>query len=121
MRPFCIISLRYKIAHEEYNVKPDIVLVHGDTSTTFAASLAAFYNQTKIGHVEAGLRTYDKYQPFPEEMNRKLTGAMADLHFSPTKMAKENLLKENVDENGIFITGNTAIDALKTSLRSSRI
>lgn len=98
------------------NVKPDIVLVHGDTSTTFAASLAAFYNQTKIGHVEAGLRTYDKYQPFPEEMNRKLTGAMADLHFSPTKMAKENLLKENVDENGIFITGNTAIDALKTTI-----
>ena len=97
-------------------VKPDIVLVHGDTSTTFAASLAAFYNQTKIGHVEAGLRTYDKYQPFPEEMNRKLTGAMADLHFSPTKMAKENLLKENVDENGIFITGNTAIDALKTTI-----
>ena len=98
------------------NVKPDIVLVHGDTSTTFAASLAAFYNQTKIGHVEAGLRTYDKYQPFPEEMNRKLTGAMADLHFSPTKMAKENLLKENVDEKGIFITGNTAIDALKTTI-----
>ena len=85
-------------------VKPDIVLVHGDTSTTFAASLASYYNQTKVGHVEAGLRTYDKYQPFPEEMNRRLTGAIADLHFSPTKMAKENLLKENIDENGIFIT-----------------
>lgn len=97
-------------------VKPDIVLVHGDTSTTFAASLAAFYNQTKIGHVEAGLRTYDKYQPFPEEMNRRLTGAMADLHFSPTETAKSNLLKENISADGIFITGNTAIDALKTTL-----
>ncbi|MCD8036229.1 MAG: UDP-N-acetylglucosamine 2-epimerase (non-hydrolyzing) [Clostridiales bacterium] len=102
-------------------VKPDIVLVHGDTSTTFAASLAAYYNQTKTGHVEAGLRTYDKYQPFPEEMNRRLTGAMADLHFSPTKLAKANLLKENVDENGIFITGNTAIDALKTTIDDSYV
>ncbi len=102
-------------------VKPDIVLVHGDTSTTFAASLASYYNQTKIGHVEAGLRTYDKYQPFPEEMNRRLTGAIADLHFSPTKMAKENLLKENIDENGIFITGNTAIDALKTTIDDSYV
>ena len=100
-------------------VKPDIVLVHGDTSTTFAASLASYYNQTKVGHVEAGLRTYDKYQPFPEEMNRRLTGAMADLHFSPTVMAKENLLKENIGEEGIFITGNTAIDALKTTLDDS--
>lgn len=96
--------------------KPDIVLVHGDTSTTFAASLAAYYNQTKVGHVEAGLRTYDKYQPFPEEMNRRLTGAMADLHFSPTSLARENLLKENIDKNIIFITGNTAIDALKTTI-----
>ena len=102
-------------------VKPDIVLVHGDTTTTFASSLAAFYNQTKIGHVEAGLRTYDKYQPFPEEMNRKLTGAMADLHFSPTQRAKDNLLKENVDEKGIFITGNTAIDALKTTIDGSYV
>ena len=102
-------------------VKPDIVLVHGDTTTTFASSLAAFYNQTKIGHVEAGLRTYDKYQPFPEEMNRKLTGAMADLHFSPTQRAKDNLLKENVDEKGIFITGNTAIDALKTTIDDSYV
>jgi len=102
-------------------VKPDIVLVHGDTSTTFAASLASYYNQTKVGHVEAGLRTYDKYQPFPEEMNRRLTGAIADLHFSPTKMAKENLLKENIDENGIFITGNTAIDALKTTIDDSYV
>ena len=102
-------------------VKPDIVLVHGDTSTTFAASLASYYNQTKVGHVEAGLRTYDKYQPFPEEMNRRLTGAIADLHLSPTKMAKENLLKENIDENGIFITGNTAIDALKTTIDDSYV
>ena len=102
-------------------VKPDIVLVHGDTSTTFAASLASYYNQTKVGHVEAGLRTYDKYQPFPEDMNRRLTGAIADLHFSPTKMAKENLLKENIDENGIFITGNTAIDALKTTIDDSYV
>ena len=100
-------------------VKPDIVLVHGDTSTTFAASLAAYYNQTKVGHVEAGLRTYDKYQPFPEEMNRRLTGAIADLHFSPTEPSKKNLLKENIDENSIFITGNTAIDALKTTIDDS--
>lgn len=92
--------------------KPDIVLVHGDTSTTFAGALAAYYNQVKVGHVEAGLRTYDKYQPFPEEMNRRLTGALTDLHFAPTPLAKEHLLKENIAEDGIFITGNTVIDAL---------
>lgn len=92
--------------------KPDIVLVHGDTSTTFAGALAAYYNQTKVGHVEAGLRTYDKYQPFPEEMNRRLTGALTDLHFAPTPLAKEHLLKENINDDGIFITGNTVIDAL---------
>ncbi len=92
--------------------KPDIVLVHGDTSTTFAGALAAYYNQTKVGHVEAGLRTYDKYQPFPEEMNRRLTGALTDLHFAPTPLAKEHLLKENIGEENIFITGNTVIDAL---------
>lgn len=97
--------------------KPDIVLVHGDTSTTFAGALAAFYCQTKIGHVEAGLRTYDKYSPWPEEMNRCLTGVMADLHFSPTIKNKNNLLKENIDESKIFITGNTVIDALKTTVR----
>ena len=91
---------------------PDIVLVHGDTSTTFAGALAAYYNQVKVGHVEAGLRTYDKYQPFPEEMNRRLTGALTDLHFAPTPLAKEHLLKENIGEDGIFITGNTVIDAL---------
>ena len=96
--------------------KPDLVLVHGDTSTTFAGSLAAYYNQIAVGHVEAGLRTYDKYQPFPEEMNRKLTTGLADLHFAPTALAKEQLLKENVVENDIFITGNTVIDALKTTV-----
>ncbi|MDA5108169.1 non-hydrolyzing UDP-N-acetylglucosamine 2-epimerase [Brevibacillus thermoruber] len=98
-------------------VKPDIVLVHGDTTTTFVASLAAFYNQVAIGHVEAGLRTWDKYSPFPEEMNRQLTGVMADLHFAPTEGAAENLRRENKLEEAIYITGNTAIDALKTTVR----
>ncbi len=97
--------------------KPDVVLVHGDTSTTFAGALAAFYNQVKIGHVEAGLRTYDKYSPFPEEMNRCLTGVMADFHFSPTEANKQNLLKENIDESKIYITGNTVIDALKSTVK----
>ena len=90
--------------------KPDMILVHGDTTTTFAGSLAAFYQQIKIGHVEAGLRTFDKYFPFPEEMNRKLTGALADLHFAPTKSSKRNLLREGIDESIIKITGNTVID-----------
>ncbi|WP_400162251.1 non-hydrolyzing UDP-N-acetylglucosamine 2-epimerase [Brevibacillus sp. TJ4] len=98
-------------------VKPDIVLVHGDTTTTFVASLAAFYNQVAIGHVEAGLRTGDKYSPFPEEMNRQLTGVMADLHFAPTDGAADNLRRENKPEEAIYITGNTAIDALKTTVR----
>lgn len=97
-------------------LQPDIILVHGDTTTTFAGSLAAFYNKVKIGHVEAGLRTFNKYSPYPEEMNRKLTGAMADLHFSPTSTSKSNLLNEGVVEESIFITGNTAIDALKTTV-----
>ena len=97
--------------------KPDIILVHGDTTTTFVGSLAAFYNKIKIGHVEAGLRTYNKYEPFPEEMNRKLTGAMADLHFSPTSLSKENLLKENIDEENIFVTGNTSVDCVKTTVK----
>lgn len=96
--------------------KPDIILVHGDTSTTFVGALAAFYNQTKVGHVEAGLRTYDKYSPFPEEMNRCLTGRIADLHFSPTVNNRENLLKEGISADNIFITGNTVIDALKTTV-----
>ena len=92
--------------------KPDMVLVHGDTTTTFAGSLAAFYKQISVGHVEAGLRTFDKYFPFPEEMNRKLTGAIADLHFAPTQGSKNNLLREGIDENNVYITGNTVIDAM---------
>ncbi|RTR32999.1 UDP-N-acetylglucosamine 2-epimerase (non-hydrolyzing) [Robertmurraya yapensis] len=98
-------------------VKPDIVLVHGDTTTTFIASLAAFYNQIVVGHVEAGLRTWNKYSPFPEEMNRQLTGVMADLHFSPTTMSAENLRRENKKDESIFVTGNTAIDALTTTVK----
>lgn len=101
--------------------KPDIVLVHGDTTTTFAASLAAFYNQIKIGHVEAGLRTFDKYFPFPEEVNRKLTGAIADIHFAPTKISKENLLNEAVLEKDIFITGNTVIDAMEATVEDNYV
>lgn len=96
--------------------QPDIVLVHGDTSTTFVASLAAFYNQIKVGHVEAGLRTRNKYSPYPEEVNRQLTGVIADLHFAPTEKAKQNLLNENKQMNSIFVTGNTVIDALKTTV-----
>ncbi|MBO4940826.1 MAG: UDP-N-acetylglucosamine 2-epimerase (non-hydrolyzing) [Clostridia bacterium] len=98
--------------------QPDIVLVHGDTSTTFVGSLAAFYNQIAVGHVEAGLRTYDKYSPFPEEVNRRLTGVIADMHFAPTERSRENLLRENVSDDTIYITGNTVIDALKTTVRS---
>lgn len=97
---------------------PDIILVHGDTTTTFAASLVAFYNQVRIGHVEAGLRTFDKYSPFPEEMNRQMTDSLADLYFAPTSESKENLLKENHPESAIVITGNTAIDALKLTVQS---
>lgn len=96
--------------------KPDIVLVHGDTTTTFAASVAAFYNQISIGHVEAGLRTWEKYSPYPEEMNRQMTDAMTDLYFAPTTQSKVNLLKENHKEDNIYITGNTAIDALKQTV-----
>ncbi len=93
--------------------KPDIVLVHGDTSTTFAGALAAFYCKISVGHVEAGLRTYDKYSPYPEEMNRKLTTALTDLYFAPTKNNRENLLKEMVEEEKIYVTGNTVIDAVR--------
>lgn len=96
---------------------PDIVLVHGDTTTTFAASLAAYYNQIPVGHVEAGLRTWNKYSPYPEEMNRQLTGVIADLHFSPTAKSAENLIMENKQQENIFITGNTAIDALQTTVK----
>lgn len=98
-------------------MKPDIILVHGDTTTTFAASLAAFYNQVRIGHVEAGLRTWEKYSPFPEEMNRQMTDAVTDLYFAPTMQSKVNLIKENHDEKNIFVTGNTAIDALKVTVQ----
>lgn len=104
----------YGVIQEE---KPDIILVHGDTTTTFAGALASFYNQVPVGHVEAGLRTYDKYSPFPEEMNRRMTTSIATLHFAPTVMNKNNLLKENINEKDIFITGNTVIDALKTTVR----
>jgi len=91
---------------------PDLVLVHGDTTTTMAASLAAYYGRTAVGHVEAGLRTGDKYRPFPEEMNRRLTGVLADLHFAPTEAARRNLLREGVNDERIAVTGNTVIDAL---------
>ncbi len=104
-----------------FEVKPDIVLVHGDTSTTFAGSLAAFYNKVKVGHVEAGLRTFNKYFPYPEEMNRKLTGAIADLHFSPTSTSKNNLLNEGVNSEAIFITGNTVIDAMESTVEKDYV
>lgn len=97
-------------------VKPDMILVHGDTTTTFAGSLAAFYNEVDIGHVEAGLRTHNKYSPFPEEANRQMTGVLADLHFSPTEDARQNLLNEAKDDTKISVTGNTAIDALATTV-----
>lgn len=97
--------------------KPDIVLVHGDTTTTFAASISAYYNQIKVGHVEAGLRTWDKYAPFPEEVNRQLTDVIADIYFAPTTESKQNLLKENHPGKNIFVTGNTAIDALKQTIK----
>ena len=99
--------------------KPDMILVHGDTSTTFAGALAAFYHQVPVGHVEAGLRTYDKYSPFPEEMNRTLVGDIADLHFSPTRANAENLRRESV-AGEIFITGNTAIDAMGYTVKTDR-
>ena len=96
--------------------RPDLVLVHGDTSTTFAGALSAFYHQIPVGHVEAGLRTYDKWSPFPEEMNRKMVGAIADLHFCPTVTNRENLARENI-KTGVFLTGNTVIDALQTTVK----
>lgn len=96
--------------------KPDLLLVHGDTTTTFAASLAAFYQQVKIGHVEAGLRTWDKNSPFPEEANRQMTDSLADLYFAPTEISRENLIKENHSSDHIYITGNTAVDAMKYTI-----
>ena len=96
--------------------KPDLVFVHGDTTTTMAASLAAFYSGSKVAHIEAGLRTFNKHSPFPEEMNRQITGRLTDLHFAPTNGSKENLLAENVKEDQIFVTGNTVIDALYSTV-----
>ena len=96
--------------------RPDIVLVHGDTTTTFAGALAAFYNQVAIGHVEAGLRTDNKYSPYPEEMNRQMVDRLSDMYFAPTEISKNNLLKENIEESKIYITGNTAIDAMSTTV-----
>ena len=98
-------------------VKPDIVLVHGDTTTTFAGALASFYNQVDIGHVEAGLRTNNKYSPYPEEMNRQMVDCISDMYFAPTNLSKKNLLDENIDENKIYVTGNTAIDAMATTVK----
>ena len=98
-------------------VRPDLVLVHGDTTTTFAGALAAFYQQVAIGHVEAGLRTYNKYSPYPEEMNRQFVSAMADMNFAPTAKSRDNLLREGRDPKSIFVTGNTAIDAMQTTVR----
>lgn len=97
---------------------PDMVLVHGDTTTTFAAALTAFYHQIPIGHVEAGLRTYDKYSPFPEEMNRQMTDLLADLYFAPTSLSRDNLLRAHVPDDQIFVTGNSAIDALAYTIHS---
>ena len=100
-------------------VKPHIVLVHGDTTTTFAGALAAYYARVAVGHVEAGLRTYDKYSPYPEEMNRQFVGCVADLHFAPTQLSRQNLLREGKRDETIVVTGNTAIDALKTTVREA--
>ncbi|WP_430602633.1 UDP-N-acetylglucosamine 2-epimerase [Enterococcus sp. DIV0724b] len=102
------------------DIQPDVVLVHGDTTTTLTATLAAFYNQVKVGHVEAGLRTGNKLSPFPEEINRRLTDAMADIYFAPTIASKDNLIKENFNSKDIYITGNTAIDALKKTINNNR-
>lgn len=111
----CNVMLKMKDVLEE--VQPDIVLVHGDTTTTFAAALACFYQQIPVGHVEAGLRTYDIYSPFPEEYNRQATGIIAQYHFAPTATARENLLKEGKADEHIYVTGNTGIDALNTTVR----
>lgn len=108
-----ILSLIREVLEKE---KPDIILVHGDTSTTFVASLAGFYMQIPVGHVEAGLRTHDLYSPFPEEFNRQATGIIASLHFAPTEKAKDNLLREGKNPSSIYVTGNTAIDALTTTV-----
>ena len=110
-----LIGLRDVLSAE----RPDMVLVHGDTTTTFAGALAAYYQQVAVGHVEAGLRTHNKYSPFPEEMNRKLTGSLADLHFAPTATARQSLICEAVNSADIFVTGNTVIDALLATVDST--
>ncbi len=101
--------------------KPDMILVHGDTTTTFSSSLAAFYKKIKVGHIEAGLRSFNKYLPYPEEINRRLTGVMADIHFAPTEFAKQNLLNEGVKEENIFVTGNTGVDAVDMSIKEDYV
>lgn len=111
------ISILDKMRAVLKKIKPDVVLVHGDTSTTFVTTLACFYMQISVGHVEAGLRTYNIYSPYPEEFNRQAVGIMANYHFSPTEMSKDNLLEEGKDSANIYVTGNTAIDALKTTVR----
>lgn len=110
------INIMMKLDKIIKEINPDIILVHGDTTTTFTASLVAFYNKILIGHVEAGLRTHNKYSPFPEEINRQLTSIVADIHFAPTNMSKENLINEGKNPLNIYVTGNTAIDALKTTI-----
>ena len=112
-------NVLHKLDEVLKEVKPDIILVHGDTTTTFAASISAFYNQIKIGHVEAGLRTWDKYSPFPEEVNRQVTDVVSDLYFAPTAQSRDNLLKENHPAEHIFVTGNTAIDALSLTVKEN--
>ncbi len=115
------VSVLEKIDEVIKKEKPDMILVHGDTTTTFAGALSAFYNKVPVGHVEAGLRTFNKYSPYPEEMNRMLTTHIASLNFAPTKISKDNLLRENVPEDSIFITGNTVIDALSTTVKDSYV
>lgn len=112
-------NVLHKLDEVLKEVKPDVILVHGDTTTTFAASISAFYNQIKIGHVEAGLRTWDKYSPFPEEVNRQVTDVVSDLYFAPTAQSRDNLLKENHPAEHIFVTGNTAIDALSLTVKEN--
>ncbi len=113
------VNILEKIRGVLEEVKPDVVLVHGDTSTTFVASLACFYLQIPVGHVEAGLRTYNIYSPYPEEFNRQAVGIVAKYHFAPTELSKDNLLREGKNPDNIYVTGNTAIDALKTTVREN--
>lgn len=115
------ITSRVLLGLEEVIIKekPDLILVHGDTTTTFASGLAAFYHQVSVGHVEAGLRTNNKYSPFPEEMNRQMVDCFTDMYFAPTNLSKENLLKEGKPEEKIYVTGNTVIDAMKTTIKKS--